>query len=215
MKNKLLKHVVAVALLLIGNAVAAQEIAVESFTADETDQTARVASPRKDQNGKVCAIVKIETVLLLQDFNFDAGSSGIAHTEQKAGEIWVYLSPGTLRLTIQHTHLGVIRNYQFGEALKEATVYIMKLKSGRVTTVIEANVALQYIEIVCAEEGATVRIDDTEPEPFVEGKFQKLLSYGKHKYTVEAPGYHPESGMAEITAQKSEPVKIALKPKFG
>jgi hypothetical protein len=70
--------------------------------------------------------------------------------------------------------------------------------------------------VSCAVEGATIRIDDNEPVPFTNGKLKDhLLPYGKHRYTVEAPLYHPESGITEITAQKSPPVIISLKPKFG
>ncbi|MDR0604459.1 MAG: PEGA domain-containing protein [Bacteroidales bacterium] len=216
MKKRIYKLIFFIITLFACVTLSAQNnLSVESFTEDETDQDARISSKRKDQNDKVCAIVKIETPLLLQDFTFDAGMTAVGHSEQKTGEIWLWLSPGALRLTINHKYLGTIRNYAFGEALKEATVYIMKLKSGSVKTVVEPNVALQYIEIHCAIEGATVKIDNAEPEPFTDGEFQKLLSYGKHKYTVEAPMYHPESGIAEINAQKSAPVSVALKPKFG
>jgi hypothetical protein len=216
MQKKHLKYVLTLAAMLFVTVMAsAQQLAVESFTVDEKDLTARISSPRKDQNDKVCAIVKMETTLLLQDFTFNAGSVGIAHTEQKTGEIWVYLSPGTQRLTIQHKHVGTVRNYDFGGALKEATVYIMKLKSGNVRTVVEDDVTLQYLEVHCVIEGATIKIDDEAPEPFIGGAFQKALSYGKHRYTVEAPMYYPESGIQEITAQKTAPINIALKPKFG
>jgi hypothetical protein len=215
MKKHLQRTIITIALLWPCLAALAQQLAVESFTRDDSDQTARIHSPRKDQNNKNCAIVKMETPLLLQDFTFDAGSVGIAHTEQKTGEVWIYLSPGAQRLTIQHKYLGTIRNYPFGEALREATVYILKLKSGNVKTVVEDNVALQYFVVNCAIDGATISIDDAEPEPFANGKFQKALSYGKHRYTVEAPMYHPESGITEITAQKAAPVTITLKPKFG
>jgi uncharacterized protein (TIGR02145 family) len=193
----------------------AQQLAVESFTRDNSDQTARVHNSRKDQNNKVCAIVKMETSLLLQDFTFNAGSIGITYTEQQTGEIWIYLSPGTQRLTIHHKHLGTVRNYEFGEALKEATVYILKLKSGNVRTVIEENVQLQYFEVACAIDGAVVSIDDADPEPFTSGKFSKLLTYGKHQYTIEAPLYHPLRGVTEITAKKQPPLQAALQPAFG
>jgi hypothetical protein len=216
MQKKSLKYVSTLAALLFITVTAtAQQLAVERFTRDDSDQAARITNPRKDQNDKICAIVKMETLLLLRDFTFDAGMTGIVHTEQKTGEIWVYLSPGAQRLTIQHKHLGIVRNYEFGEALKEATVYIMKLKSGNVRTVVEDNVTLQYMEVHCGIEGATIKIDDEAPEPFTAGRFQKALSYGKHRYTVEAPMYHPESGIQEITAQKMAPITIALKPKFG
>jgi hypothetical protein len=215
MKKHLQRTIITIALWWPCLAALAQQLAVESFTRDDSDQTARIHSLRKDQNDRVCAIVKMETPLLLQDFTFDAGSVGIAHTEQKTGEIWVYLSPGAQRLTIQHKYLGTIRNYPFGEALREASVYILKLKSGNVKTVVEDNVTLQYFEVLCEVEGAAIKIDDGAPEPFTNGKFSKLLSYGKHRYTVEAPMYHPESGIKEITAQKAAPATITLKPKFG
>ncbi|MDR0604458.1 MAG: PEGA domain-containing protein [Bacteroidales bacterium] len=205
----------AFALFVYTTATAQTNLAVESFTKDETDQEARITSPHRDQNDKVCAIVKIETPLLLQDFTFDAGMIAVGHSEQKTGEIWLWLSPGTLRLTIIHKYLGTVRNYAFGEALKEATVYIMKLKSGKVTTIIEENTTQQYFEITCAAEGATIKIDDAAPELFIDGKFRRLLLYGKHKYTVEAPMYHPESGITEITEQKAAPISVVLKPKFG
>ncbi|MDR3133099.1 MAG: PEGA domain-containing protein [Prevotellaceae bacterium] len=202
-------------MLFITITVSAQQLAVESFSIDEQDQTARISSPRKDQNDRVCAIVKMETLLLLQDFTFDAGSVGITHTEQRTGEIWIYLSPGTQRLTIQHKHLGTIRNYGFGEALREATVYILKLKSGTVRTVIEENVQLQYFEVDCAIDGATISIDDADPEPIINRKFSKLLSYGKHRYTIEAPLYHPLHGIMEITARKQLPLVVVLQPALG
>jgi hypothetical protein len=104
------------------------KIAVDSFYMDETDQTARLAK-LKDQNNKVCAIVKIETLLSLNFFTFNTGTIGVVKTEQQKGEIWLYLPVGTRRLTISHEHHGIIRDYPFGEALKEATVYILKLKS--------------------------------------------------------------------------------------
>jgi hypothetical protein len=214
MNKRIYRLIVFIVTVLVYTTATAQ-ISIESFTKDETDQDARIVSLRKDQNDKVCAIVKIETPLLLSDFTFDAGMTAVTYSEQKNREIWLWLSPGTLRLTITHKHLGIIRNYPFGDALKEATVYIMKLKSGSVKTVVEEIVSLQYIEIRCEIENATVKIDEADPEAFTNGKFQKLLSYGKHKYTVEAPMYHPESGITEITAQKSAPITIALKPKFG
>ncbi|GHV68938.1 hypothetical protein FACS1894199_16940 [Bacteroidia bacterium] len=188
---------------------------VASFTMDEKDQAARIISPRKDQNDKVCAIVKMETPLLLKDFIFDAGMTAVAHTEQKTNEIWIYLSPGARRLTIQHKHVGTIRNYEFGETLKEATVYIMKLKSGTVKTVVEEDVNMQYLVVNCPIDRATIKIDNDAPEPFTNGKFQKLLEYGKHQYIVEAPLYKPLAGKVELTAQKKEEVNAVMQPNFA
>jgi hypothetical protein len=205
----------AISLLFSASIWGQNNLAVERFGADENDQTARITEKRTDQNSKTCAIIKIETLLLLQDFSFDAGMTAVAHSEQKTGEIWLWLSPGARRLTISHKHFGILRNYEFGEALKEATVYILKLKSGTVKTVIEDAVTLQYLEINCPIEGATINIDDAGPEPFINGNFQKLLSYGRHKYTVEAPLYHPLSGIAEVSATKQPALQTEMKPAFG
>jgi hypothetical protein len=205
---------VAVAMLFSASLWGQNNLAVERFVADENSQTARITEKRTDQNNKTCAIIKIETSLLLQDFSFDAGMTAVAHTEQKTGEVWLWLSPGARRLTISHKYLGTVRNYEF-VALKEATVYIMKLKSGTVKTVIDVNVALQYFVVECPIEGATINIDTVGPKPFVNEKFQEQLSYGRHKYTIEAPLYHPLSGIAEIIAEKQTLLQVELKPAFG
>jgi hypothetical protein len=201
-------------LILAGTVAVAQNIAVENFSEEPLDQDARIAYPRKDKNNKQCAIIKMETPLSLDDFSFDAGMTGIEHTEQRTGEIWIYLSPGAQRLTITHKYLSTIRNYEFGTPLKEATVYILKLKSGTVEKVVRDEVNLQYLVVHCPIEGATITIDREAPETFIRGEFRKRLSYGKHSYMIEAPLYHPETGMIEITAAKAE-LNPQLRPAFG
>jgi hypothetical protein len=202
MKQIIYKILLAIIMLFISTIAFSQNIAVQSFAPDETDQSARITSKRTDANNKVCALVKIETPLRLQDMTFNAGSVGIVGSKQEVGEIWVWLSPGTQRLTIQHTHLGVVRNYSFPEPLKEASVYVMKLTSGTSTTVINENVALQYLVVNCRIEGATIKIDGNPSEAFNNGNFQKLLSYGTHQYTIDAPMYLPLSGQIEIRASE-------------
>jgi formylglycine-generating enzyme required for sulfatase activity len=201
--------------LLLSVDSVAQKLIVESFGKDVSDQVARYGSPRKDQNGKSCAIVKIETTLLLSDFTFDAGSMGVVHTEQKNGEIWVYLSPGTQRITITNKHFEPLRNYPFGEPLQEATVYILSLKSGTVKTVIEEEMAYQYLEVQCDYSSVTIKIDSGVAEPFDNGSFRKLLAYGKHTYVIESPLYYPLAGKVEITSVKAPALKPVLEPRFS
>ncbi|GHT44905.1 hypothetical protein AGMMS49965_21360 [Bacteroidia bacterium] len=216
MMNKIVqKSFLTIILLLVGTMAFSQNIAVQSFAPDRNDQEARITSVKKDQNNKVCAIIKIETPLLLHDFDFEAGMVAVTATEQKTGVIWVYLSPGARKITINHKHLGSIRNYEFGESLKEATVYIMKLKSGNVKTIVEDNVNLQYFVVNCSVPGATIKIDGNPSEAFSNGMFQKLLSYGKHQYTIEAPMYYPLSGQIEIRASEKSSLTPDLKPAFA
>ncbi|KAA6302356.1 MAG: hypothetical protein EZS26_001469 [Candidatus Ordinivivax streblomastigis] len=193
----------------------AQNIAVESFALDETDQSARISDKRTDQNNKVCAIVKIETPLQWRDMTFNAGSIGIVDSKQGVGEIWVWLSPGTQRLTIQHTYMGVVRNYNFSEPLKEASVYVMKLTSGTVTTVIQPSINRQYLIVSCKIEGATIKIDNGTPQLFVDGEYQESLTYGNHQYLIEVPMYHSLSGIVEIKAASKSFLNPELLPMFG
>lgn len=193
----------------------AQELSVVEFYANAADQSARITDRRTDRNNKTCAIVKIETPLAWSDFTFEAGMAGVEHSEPRTGEIWLYLSPGTRRLTLKHAHLGVLRDYELSEPLREATVYILKLRSGVARTVVDETPAFQYLVIHCAVKGATVKIDAAAPEMFLSGKFSKPLPYGKHAYTVEAPLHHPVSGLVEITADKPEPIHATLRPAFG
>jgi hypothetical protein len=64
-------------------------IAVESFSMDEHDQEARIMSKKTDHNNKVCAIIRIETPLPLQDFTFEAGMIAVTATEQKTATPYV------------------------------------------------------------------------------------------------------------------------------
>jgi hypothetical protein len=121
------KSFITIILLLISTMAFSQKIEVESFDSEELGIGARIES-RKDQNDEVCALLKLRTPLLLQGFTFGAGMIAVVATEQKANEIWIYLSPGARWLTINHKNYGSIYNYEFGYPLKAATVYIMKLK---------------------------------------------------------------------------------------
>ena len=60
------------------------KIAVASFTRMETDITARVTAPKKDQNGEICALIRIVTNV--KDFVFEPDALGITARETFAGE---------------------------------------------------------------------------------------------------------------------------------
>ncbi|MFZ4724340.1 MAG: PEGA domain-containing protein, partial [Paludibacter sp.] len=85
------------------------EIGVKSFRKLENDLDARVNEPLKDQNGDVCAIIKIVTTQTGFS-SFDCGQIGVVKTVQKPSEIWVYVPYGAKRITITHPQLGMIRD---------------------------------------------------------------------------------------------------------
>ena len=72
------------------SAINAQNLAVKGFRLLENDLTANThGTSKSDQNGETAALIKIVTPE--SGFNFDGGSLGIVETQQKVGEIWVYV----------------------------------------------------------------------------------------------------------------------------
>ena len=122
MKQKLIALVV---LLICGvSAAKAQKISVEAFNRIDRDMGARVAKVR-DINSDLCALIKIETI----ETGFEFSGCIIEKTEQKTGEIWVFVSPGVKFLTIKHKDFGVLRNYNFPQSIESGVVYQMKLST--------------------------------------------------------------------------------------
>ncbi len=176
--------------------VHAQKLKVESFRMDENDLTANTAGTTvMDQNGQKCALIKVETTQ--KGFTFDAGSLSVVKTEQKTGEIWVYVQSGTKRLTISHPQLGTIRNYDLGQSLERARTYILRLLSEEVYTVVKKTRETQFIVFHLSPRDAVVEIGG-ERLSTEEGTATKLLPLGTYDYRVEAKDYVAEVGKVTI-----------------
>ncbi|MBR3940519.1 MAG: hypothetical protein IKJ67_11185 [Bacteroidales bacterium] len=109
-------------LLSVGGVVKAQDMSVGLFEFLERDMSARMAKVR-DVNSDLCALLKIETV----EKGFEFSGCIIEKTEQKTGEIWVFVSPGVRFITIKHPKFGVLRNYNFPQSIQSGCVYQMRL----------------------------------------------------------------------------------------
>lgn len=187
------------------------KISVASFQRMESDITARVTAPKRDQNGEVCALIRIVTNV--KDLMFEPDALGITARENKTGEIWLYVPRGARRVSILHDQLGIMRNYFYPEIIEKATVYEMVLNTGdqQDKPVVENNMQL----IVVRPEPATANIYiDDEQVPVENGLFNATMPKGDHSYRVEAPMYQPEAGVISLG---SSPVtkSVTLKPKFG
>ena len=76
-------------LLLWSSTLLAQpKISVKSFERKDNDMTARTDAPKKDQNGDVCAIIKVVTDQT--GFIWEPDGLGIVSAEYKKGEYWLY-----------------------------------------------------------------------------------------------------------------------------
>ncbi len=117
-------------LLLLSGWVEAQQLSVKSFRKLENDLSARGSEGRTDQNGDRCAIIKIVTTE--RNFVFEPDALGTMGTEQKTGEIWLYVPYGAKRLTIKHPVYGILRDYMYTEQIDKACVYELVLNTTRV-----------------------------------------------------------------------------------
>ena len=187
------------------------KISVASFQRMESDLTARVTAPKRDQNGEICALIRIVTNV--KDFMFEPDALGITARENKTGEIWLYVPRGARRISILHDQLGIMRNYFYPEIIEKATVYEMVLNTGdrEDKPVVENN--MQFLVFRPEPATANIYIDD-ELVPVENGLFNATMPKGEHTYRVEAPMYQPDAGMIQLG---NEPVSksVALKPKFG
>ena len=124
---RIMKAILIGILLCAGVGIKAQDkIQVTSFNRMETDITARVTTPRKDQNGEVCALIRIVTTI--KDLMFEPDALGIAARENKTGEIWLYVPRGARRISIMHDKFGVLRNYFYPDIIDKGTVYEMEIR---------------------------------------------------------------------------------------
>ena len=199
-------------LLSLSSTLLAQpKISVKSFERRENDLTARTYAPKKDQNGDVCAIIKVVTTQT--GFTWDSDGLGIVAAEPKTGEYWIYVPYGAKRLTVQHPQLGILRDYMYPLPIEKATVYILELTTSKVTTVVEAEqIASQWLVINSIPSGADIYIDE---KPANQTPYQNELPIGKHTYSLSRDLYLPTAGVVDLTADKKETVNVTMKPDFG
>ncbi len=201
-----------VAVLLFGLQLQAQQISVESFRRLDNDMDARITYARKDQNGDVCAMIKIVTTET--GFTFEGGSLGIVHSEQKVAEIWVWVPHKAQRITIKHPVLGVLRDYAYPETIDKATVYEMRLTSGRVRTIVDQpEIISQWVVINSDPPGADVFINE---QPAGKTPYQNELPAGKYTWRLALDLYLPEASAFELKGgEERKTYDVKLKPNFG
>jgi hypothetical protein len=189
------------------------QLTVESFRLLENDLDARQNYPERDQNGNLCAIIKVVTTQT--EFDFDNGTLGITKTKQQKGEIWVYVPFGTKRLTIQHSLLGILRDYQIPLKIEQGRVYELKLITGTVVSSIREDMATQWVVFKCNVSDAEVYIDEQLAGTVINNEFSKELTIGKHTYRVAKDLCYPAAGMFNLTLTEKVLLTIELKENFG
>ncbi|MEI6138070.1 MAG: SUMF1/EgtB/PvdO family nonheme iron enzyme [Mariniphaga sp.] len=204
-----MKNLLTIFLIFFLSETLLADIGVKSFRKLENDLDARVNEPLKDQNGDICAIIKVVTTQT--GFSFDCGQIGVVKTVPKTSEIWVYVPFGAKRITISHPQLGLLRDYLFQQAIEKATVYELVLTTGKVITTVDETIESQWLVINPEPADASIYINDL----FVKsGAYQAKHKPGNYSYRIEAPMYHSDAGMVQISDVKKE-IDVKLKPAFG
>lgn len=194
---------------------------VMDFKYDPNDLTARTSGTKvMDQNGELCALIKIETTETGTWF-FDVGMLGVRQWEHQneahPAEIWVYVPHGVTWITIQHNVFGKVNHYKFPCSIEKGCTYVMKLITGHVEPVIIYTLTQQYLVFNVTPKDATVTVDGEIWPVDSDGRAENQVPIGKkYSYSIEAKDYHTEVGMVEVSdAAKKVEKNIELKPAFG
>lgn len=195
-----MKRLIAIFSIIALTAVAAvaQTMSVAGFEERPMDMDARVTHPVTDPNGQTCALIKVETTQT--GFGFDTGVIQVVKTEQKIGEVWVYVQPRVKKITIMHQDYEPVRDYYFPTgALKEATVYLLKLRTaGAPVQAASTQQHSGFLIINSEPQGAEVWLNNEstgEVTPFR----RKLVIGDEVPYRLSLPLYHDEAGMVTST----------------
>ncbi|MCI7045192.1 MAG: SUMF1/EgtB/PvdO family nonheme iron enzyme [Prevotella sp.] len=202
-------------LMLTSLVTNAQGIAVEKFEAAPEDLTANLKGTQVlDQNGDVCALIRIQTTQ--KGFTFDVGALGITKTDDnKTAEVWVYVPAGVKRISIRHPQLGSLINYYFPIEIQGARTYRMYLTTGQVQTIVHNAITQQYVMFSVTPPDALVELDGNFLD-VKDGTATKRMAFGTYNYTVQAPLYHSVSDTVMVCDPKNKHVKtITLAPAFG
>lgn len=201
-------------LLSIATLAYGQEMSVKSFYLAETDLTANTPGTMvQDQNGNVCALIKIETTL--DGFSFDVGSLGISETKRVGGEIWLYVPFGIRKITLSHPQLGVVRDFALPCAIEKGRTYILKLNASMGNRVYDSSKKQKMI-LQVTPAGAKVEINGMPVSLDRNGIYEQEVSFGVYDVMISASKYHSERRQIEINdPSKTQRFNIHLKQAFG
>ncbi len=210
-----MKRLIAIFSIIALAAVAAvaQTMSVAGFEERRMDMDARVTHPVTDPNGQTCALIKVETTQT--GFGFDTGVIQVVKTEQKIGEVWVYVQPRVKKITIMHQDYEPVRDYYFPTgALKEATVYLLKLRTaGAPVQAASTQQHSGFLIINSEPQGAEVWLNNESTGEVT--PFRRKLAIGDEMpYRLSLPLYHDEAGMVTVDQPRKE-LQFALRPAFG
>ena len=207
-KKEMKKIISSIAFVLISCVAFSQHMSVELFRCLENDLSARAAKV-EDINNELCALIRLNT----PERGFEFAGCNVEKTEQKTGEIWVFVSPGVKFITIKHRDFGAIINYPFPEQIKAGYVYEMKLRTARIKQIIEESITDQYLIIESETPDAKIYINNEYKGR--NSAMEYLPLFQDHTYRVEAPLHHTKSGTIRLNETEKTILSVNLDPAYG
>ena len=209
-----MRKLLTILLLSISSIALAQEMSVKSFYLAETDLTANTPGTLvHDQNGTVCALIKVETSL--DGFTFDVGSLGVREVKRVAGEIWVYVPFGIRKLTISHPQLGVIRDYALNVQIEKGRTYILKLNATLGNRAYDSSKKQKMI-LQVVPTNAKLEINGMPMSLDKNGIYEQEVSFGIYDVEISASRYHSERRQIHINdISKPQQFTFHLKQAYG
>ena len=113
-------------LLLLQTVPVGAQIRISDFKQSHSDGAASdVRTALADPDGKLCALLKLETKQ--SGWTFDTGLAGIMDTKYEDGLIWLYVPASARKITVAHKDYGTLREWSFPISLEPGRTYTMKL----------------------------------------------------------------------------------------
>lgn len=197
------KLIAIILLLLIVGRVEGQDLAVKYFTLVPSDLSVQI-QPRKDLNGKNCALVKVG--IGLQGVQFEGNIMG--EIANKVGEYWVYMPRGCRMLKVKHPNCSpiMVTFANFGiEKLESNRTYQLTLKVSNVPQTVQQ----QILTIMYSPSSAMVLIDSKLIKGS-NGIVKTTLPIGQHSYMVICDGYESEEGTVKLKGSSPSNLQVAL-----
>ncbi|MBO6026489.1 MAG: SUMF1/EgtB/PvdO family nonheme iron enzyme [Bacteroidales bacterium] len=206
--------ILIISILAFSNAIA-QNISVKSFQPLPMDMTASsLEGKRIDQNGQIAALIKVMTTET--GFVFEGGTLGIVDSQQRVGEIWVWVPRGLRKITILHQQLGGLRDYRFPVEIEAERTYEMVLTTGKVKTIVEEEVRQQYLAFQLTPANAILEVNDELWTVEADGSAMKYVNFGTYTYRVRASDYITDAGAVTVDdPNNAKIVTVTLKPDFA
>ena len=201
-----MKHLLLLILLTVASLAFADSLDVTGFKHIPNDLSA-TRYERKDNSDRTCALVKVITDL--ENLGFESNMKIAGEIEKKAGEYWVYLSPGERRLSIWGPNL-IRYNFDFTDPPQSGKVYqlvVTRKGAGGVT-----GASSGFVVLKSQPPGAKVWID---AEYMGLTPFQREMAVGFYNFRLEKEMFYPKEGSFTIKMNETERPEVTLSPNFG